>query len=417
MAINIRTYCTVFSFAAACLVPTFGFGQDISGLTISPNPLVGGGTATGTINLSKAAGSGGLTITLTSSETAAATVPASVTVAAGAKSATFSITTLVVKAASKATIKGEDPSKKTASDVLTVNPIAVRLASLAIEPKSISSGQSATGTVTLSEAAPTSGFAVSLSTKQSTISIPQSVTVKSGAKTATFSITATAVTAAGTATITSSDTNGYQAVATLAVTEASVRLTALGISPASVTAGSPATGSVVLSANAPAGGLSVSLSSGQSYITMPASVSVKAGAKTATFTITTSSVTASSTATINGTDKGGYKASATLTVTPQNSGPTIQTTSSLTFSPQSLTVAAGTTVTWTNPSFMSHTATADISGTGPSSSSIAPGQSYTWTVPASAKSGTKFYYHCQYHGFAGNGSTLGQGMAGVIIVQ
>lgn len=62
------------------------------------------------------------------------------------------------------------------------------------------------------------------------------------------------------------------------------------------------------------------------------------------------------------------------------------------FSPASLTVAPGTTVTWTNKDSTAHTVTAD-SGTGPSSSQIAPGQSYSYTFQ---QSGT-YAYHCSIH--------------------
>ena len=62
-------------------------------LTVSFNPLnvLEGGTATGTITLSQAAPTGGLTVNLTSSDTTHATVPASVTVAAGATTGTFTV--------------------------------------------------------------------------------------------------------------------------------------------------------------------------------------------------------------------------------------------------------------------------------------------------------------------------------------
>lgn len=95
------------------------------------------------------------------------------------------------------------------------------------------------------------------------------------------------------------------------------------------------------------------------------------------------------------------------------------------FQPQKLTVSAGTMVKWVNTGGAPHTVTADmgnaVSG-GPDSSTkfpngITAGESYTWTVPANAKSGAKWYYHCTYHGSEGNGSSLGTGMSGVIIVK
>lgn len=61
------------------------------------------------------------------------------------------------------------------------------------------------------------------------------------------------------------------------------------------------------------------------------------------------------------------------------------------FSPQSITVAAGTTVTWTNRDSVSHTVTGDNGG--PASSQIATGQSYSYTF---ATPGT-YTYHCTIH--------------------
>jgi hypothetical protein len=93
------------------------------------------------------------------------------------------------------------------------------------------------------------------------------------------------------------------------------------------------------------------------------------------------------------------------------------------FSPQSITAPAGSVIVWNNVSAnMLHTVTPDIANPNMNSYSLYPsaipsGLSFAWTVPATAKSGTAFYYHCLYHGTPGNGTSLGGGMAGVIIVQ
>ena len=90
------------------------------------------------------------------------------------------------------------------------------------------------------------------------------------------------------------------------------------------------------------------------------------------------------------------------------------------FSPKTVSAGAGQTVTWTNLDMDVHTVTPDSAG-GPDSSALFPnglatGDTYTWTVPANAASGTKFYYHCSFHGAAGNGSSFGAGMSGVVAV-
>lgn len=50
----------------------------------------------------------------------------------------------------------------------------------------------------------------------------------------------------------------------------------------------------------------------------------------------------------------------------------------LTFSPSTITVPVGTTVTWTNQDTVAHTVTAEVSG-GPASGTLQPGQSYSFT--------------------------------------
>lgn len=69
----------------------------LSSLTLSPTSVVGGATSTGTVMLTAPAPSGGATVNLASSNTAAATVPASVLIGAGTTSKTFSVTTKSVK--------------------------------------------------------------------------------------------------------------------------------------------------------------------------------------------------------------------------------------------------------------------------------------------------------------------------------
>lgn len=90
-------------------------------------------------------------------------------------------------------------------------------------------------------------------------------------------------------------------------------VSAVSVNPASVTGGSPATGTVTLTAAAPAGGASVTLSSSRAAATVPASVTVAAGATTATFTVSTTTVSAATTASITAT-YGGASRTATLTV-------------------------------------------------------------------------------------------------------
>lgn len=92
-----------------------------------------------------------------------------------------------------------------------------------------------------------------------------------------------------------------------------VTLTSLEVATP-VPGGTASNGLVTLSANAPAGGVTVNLSSSNStYASVPSSVLVPAGVKTASFLITTSSVTSQKTVTITAT-YAGIPRNATLTI-------------------------------------------------------------------------------------------------------
>jgi plastocyanin len=92
------------------------------------------------------------------------------------------------------------------------------------------------------------------------------------------------------------------------------------------------------------------------------------------------------------------------------------------FSPQTVTAAAGATIVWTNASAFYHTVASDTGVSGLNSdpqypNGFGPNQTFSWQVPTSAAHGTVYYYHCRFHGAAGNGSSLGTGMCGSITVQ
>ncbi|MGE5852436.1 MAG: hypothetical protein ACM35E_04775, partial [Deltaproteobacteria bacterium] len=69
------------------------------------------------------------------------------------------------------------------------------LSSLVLNPSSITGGQNATGTVTLTATAPSGGVVVTLSSANSAASVPSSVVIPATSLSANFTITTTAVTA------------------------------------------------------------------------------------------------------------------------------------------------------------------------------------------------------------------------------
>src|SRR5437667_2232366 len=175
----------------------------LSSVSVTPTSVVGGNSSQGTVTLTAGAPAGGAVVGLSSANTAVATVPASVTVAAGATSATFSITTTSVTASTVLAITGTFHAVSR-SAVLTVNPTPPppSLSSVTVNPTSVVGGTTSTGTVTLTTAAPTGGAIVTLSSTNATVaSVPASVTVAAGAISANFTISTTAVTVATPVTI------------------------------------------------------------------------------------------------------------------------------------------------------------------------------------------------------------------------
>jgi hypothetical protein len=111
--------------------------------------------------------------------------------------------------------------------------------------------------------------------------------VPANATTVTFPITTKLVAAATAATITATY-NGVNKTATLTVNPAGpAALAGVAMNPATMIFGSVSTGTVALTAPAPAGGAVVTLSSSEfACFYLPASVTIPAGATTAQFTVT-----------------------------------------------------------------------------------------------------------------------------------
>ncbi len=287
-------------------------GVSLSSVSLNPTSVTGGTSSTGTVTLSGAAPSGGVSVSL-SSNTTSATVPASVTVAAGSTTATFSVTTSAVASSTSATITAGYSSVSTTAS-LTITPVPASLSSVSLNPTSVTGGTSSTGTVTLSGAAPTGGVPVSLSSNSTSATVPASVTIAAGSTTATFSVTTSAV-ASSTSAIVTASYSGVTKTASLTITPVPASLSSVSLNPTSVTGGTSSTGTVTLSGAAPTGGVSVSLASNSTSATVPASVTVAAGSSTATFSVTTSTVASSTSATVTASYSSVSK-TASLTITP-----------------------------------------------------------------------------------------------------
>ena len=191
---------TVASSAAGSAVSLAGSGGTVtvgtagpllSSLTCSAAPTIGPSSVICTVTLSSASPAAGVVLAL-SSNNLNLTVPASITVPAGALSASFSATTTGISSDQSAVITAA-ANGFTQSATLALSA-AANLTSLACNPASLPTGKSATCTVTLSKAAPAAGAVVSLSGGTTALSIPTSVTIAGGTASATFAVTASGIT-------------------------------------------------------------------------------------------------------------------------------------------------------------------------------------------------------------------------------
>jgi len=274
-------------------------------MSITPQTLPGGQTATGMLVLTLPAPAGGAVVTLKTNNPAA-TVPATATIPAGATTTTFTVTTKAVPKTAIVTITASFAGL----DIMAKLEVrSARITGVSVAPTSLTGGTPAVGTVTLdSPAAVPDGLAVSLSSSDPAATLPATVTVPVGATTATFPVTTAVVSAPITDTLTAT-LDGISK--TTALTIQPIQATSLVLNPSAVIAGVPSVGTVTVNAPAPPGGLVVTLSQSGAAETLPATATVAPGATTATFTIGTP--TAGS-ATISAV-VGGQTRTATLTVT------------------------------------------------------------------------------------------------------
>ena len=203
----------------------------VSGVALNATSIVEGSTLQGAVSLALAAPDGGATVSLSSSDPGVATVQTSVTIQAGSSNATFMVT---AKTAGAATITASLNGRSGQSPTLTVTAAQhVALASISLSASSVVGGNTVTGTVALSGAAPAGGAVVALSGGDP-ITVPASVSVPNGSTSATFTIFTRAVGGTIIATIAGSY-GGVSASAALSVTRPPVATASFGVTGPTVT--------------------------------------------------------------------------------------------------------------------------------------------------------------------------------------
>jgi len=271
----------------------------LSSLTLSNSTVSSGGTVTGILRLTSPAPAGGAVVRLQGSMEGQVIVPQNVTIPGGSISATFTTTPApqtpfprwVFIQGTYGTFGGSQ------ARILEIEPAAGPATLLAIGPASqdLIGGNSGRASVALVIPAPSGGGVVSLTTDNpSVIQVPASVTIPEGNSATSFAI--------GTSRITGLPTGGNVFATAGGVTKsifvnvsadpnAPPLLESMAITPSSVPGGTNATGTVFLSSPAPAGGISVTLSTSNfSVARVPGIVTVPGGQTSANFTVTTFAV-------------------------------------------------------------------------------------------------------------------------------
>ena len=253
----------------------FNQGLGVNSLALSSQQVVGGaaitGNSTGTITVSAPAPLGGTSFNLTSDTPAAASVPASVTIASGKTQATFTVTTTAVTTPAFVRITASGPV--TLTNTLQVYPL---LGGISPSQSRVSGGQTITGTVILNDRSPVGGAVVNLSSSNTSVAtVPATVTVPAGLSSATFNIQTSVVTASTDTTL-SATYAGYTVTATLTALPA---ISSMDIYPSStLPAGGFAVFEIYLAVPAPPGGALVTITNGNPAVTtLPSSITIAAG--------------------------------------------------------------------------------------------------------------------------------------------
>lgn len=299
-------------------------------LTVSPTTIIGGDAGIGTVALASNAGVGGQVVNLTSSNVNVV-VPATVTVPAGATSATFPVKTSIISSDIAVAISADADGSGITTTVL-IKRVAPK--SITFAPSSVVGGNSSVATLTVTKPAPTGGIVIDLRSVSSNVSVPATVTIAAGATTATFPVTTVPVKKSESAMI-QAYAAGVKVSAVITVTATSV--VSISMNPTTVVGGLNSTATVTLNGVAPVSGTTIQLFSTNVAASVPTSVVVPGGSKTVTFPVTTVAVAVNTSASIATKYLGTIK-SAVLTV----AAPTVST---LTLAPSSLTGGATSKLT------------------------------------------------------------------------
>jgi trimeric autotransporter adhesin len=350
----------------------------LSSLSCTPDTLGSGQNATCTVTLTKATTTS-VAISLTSS-TEALSVPTGLTISAGASSGSFTTKVGTLSVDQDATISASWNGRTRATTLSLV--AAVTLSGLSCSASAINTPGSTDCTITLTKAAPSGGFVVTLSSDSVSITVPGTLTVPAGAATAGFTAAAAATETDQTAVITATAGRNSQTFSLTLSTSA--QLSALSCAPDTLSSGQVAACTVVLTkaASAP---VIINLSSSSETLLIPATVTIDAGASSGTFSATAGLTSVSQSVTLTA---GWNSQTRTTTLSLFQPGPqevllslesasaTAGSTVKLNVSLASSGGALPTTVQWT----MAYPSVLTVSSVDASSSAGGAGKSVTCAV-------------------------------------
>jgi Bacterial Ig-like domain/F5/8 type C domain len=178
----------------------YGDAPKIVMLITEPEIVTAGESAIGTVRIDKPARAGGEVVTLSSSHPTVFTVPASITIPAGATSGTFPITTGQPAVATHVTVSATLRATQTTDSFVV--PAASAISSLTLDQTTVDGGTAVTATITLSGPAPAPWADVEVFTSDTVLARVFSPNIPEGSTSATFTITTAPVAATTPVTIT-----------------------------------------------------------------------------------------------------------------------------------------------------------------------------------------------------------------------
>ncbi|RYG38426.1 hypothetical protein EON81_03680 [bacterium] len=234
------------------------------------------------------------------------TLPSGARIPAGKLEATFRMTLKPVSAPASAPFQASATQNDWIARTYYVTPPVP--SELTLNPSRIEGGKPVALTIKLDGPAGPEGRTVRLSSSRSYVKPPATYFFPAGAETGTVTIPTTAITSDGVAIL---DVEGKTTLLSV------LKKLTVAVTPntATIKGGRSITMTITLNRPAPEGGLVALLKDGSTATDLPASVTIPAGSRVATFVVTSTPVTANKTVAIQAS-VDGKTGGARLTVTP-----------------------------------------------------------------------------------------------------